>query len=307
MENLQTHAFFGKEVLPFLAGIYPQLYVPPAEDALETWRGIVLSGEDAPGHSLAHFIMNPADSSVIEETPAGPVRSVTLYERKDFETFLQIMAHRCVPVSIPPTQGASLLDGIVNWEKIRAHENEFLFSQRAEGNPDPDWNEEFRRFTSEKTNYTDAILILSAGPYSAVPGTEFGIEESQWRQDSVTIRKYHELNHFICRRLWPEKISAVWDELVADAIGLYAAYGKYDIPMAERFLGINDGRYTGGRLENYVEEEDPVQRQKQLDRLAQKIHPVLCTFADVIQAGAGIEPFAMIPLLEDLFQGDIET
>ncbi|MBO5554344.1 MAG: hypothetical protein J5941_02340, partial [Solobacterium sp.] len=89
------------------------------------------------------------------------------------------------------------------------------------------------------------------------------------------------------------------------AIGLYAAYGRYDIAMAERFLGIKDGSYTGGRLENYVEETDPAKKQAALNKLARKIHPILESFAAVINTHPGIHPFAMIPLLEDHFAGDI--
>ena len=89
------------------------------------------------------------------------------------------------------------------------------------------------------------------------------------------IRKYHECTHFVCRRLYREKKDPVWDELVADAVGLYAAFGKYDISLAELFLGIKDGRYTGGRLENYLDKEAGTQsgqvRAESLDKLAAKL------------------------------------
>lgn len=301
----ENHAYYGREVLPFLAEQYKQLYIPPSEDALEAFRDVVLSGREPEHHSLSHFLMHAEDSAVYEETPVGPVLSVTLHERKDFETFLQIIANKCQPVEIPATQGASTLEGLISWPKIEAHKQAFLAQAEADGIRNPDWDSEFARFTSVKANYTDAMLVLSAGPYSAVSGAELGISEEQWIRDSVTIRRFHELNHFICRKLWPEKISAVWDELVADAVGLYAAYGRYDIAMAERFLGIKDGIYTGGRLENYVEEANPAVKQNRLNLLAQMIHPILESFAELINVHSGIHPFELIPLLEDRFAGDI--
>jgi len=301
----ENHAYYGRDVLPFLAEQYKQLYIPPSEDALEAYRDVVLSGGEPESHSLSHFLMHAEDSAVYEKTPVGPVLAVTLHERKDFETFLQIIANKCQPVEIPATQGASMLEGLISWPKIEAHRKAFLAQAEADGITDPDWDSEFARFTSVKANYTDAMLVLSAGPYSAVGGSEFGISEAQWRTDSVTIRRYHELNHFICRKQWPEKISAVWDELVADAVGLYAAYGRYDIAMAERFLGIKDGSYTGGRLENYVGEADPAVKQDRLNRLARKIHPILESFAEIINTQPKIHPFELIPLLENRFAGDI--
>ena len=77
--------------------------------------------------------------------------------------------------------------------------------------------------------------------------------------------------------------------------------------MAERFLGIRDGIYTGGRLENYVEEADPVKKKEMLNRLAEQIHPLLCSFDEVIKAHAGITPFELVPILEDLYKGDIKA
>ena len=51
------------------------------------------------------------------------------------------------------------------------------------------------------------------------------ISDPDWLQKSQIIRKYHECTHFICRNLYPEKTDAVRDELIADAIGIYAADG----------------------------------------------------------------------------------
>ena len=304
MTQYKEAARYGHDVIPYLADMYKQLYISPAEDALETYKDVVLAGEEPPSHSLSHFIMHEQDSAVYEETPAGQVLAVTLHERRDFETFLQIIANRCMPVTIPSTQGASMLDGVISWNKINARREAYL-KETEESGEEADWSAEFARFTAVKSNYTDSMLVLSAGPYSAVAGAEFGIGEAQWLKDSLTIRKYHELNHFICRKLWPEKISAVWDELVADAVGIYAAYGDYDLPMAERFLGIRDNVYTGGRLENYVDEADPEKKNVLLDRLAARIHPVLCTFDEIIKAKPGLTPFELIPVLEDRFTGDI--
>ena len=106
--------------------------------------------------------------------------------------------------------------------------------------------------------------------------------EGEWLSASHTIRKTHECTHFLCRRLFPELKDAVWDELVADAVGIAAAFGRFDPALEELFLGIDATAYTGGRLGNYVAEED--RRQERLDALARKIHGILPRMEAVVAA-----------------------
>ena len=136
--------------------------------------------------------------------------------------------------------------------------------------------EEFKRFTSDKKNYTDALIILSTGPYSAVPAAEAGLE----------------CTHFICRRLFREKIDAVWDELVADAVGLVAAFGRYDVDLASRFLGIREGVYTGGRLEIYKGEAGP-------EALAGKVYRTMLHLDQCIRSLGPLPPYDLAIRLED--------
>jgi len=289
----EKSALRGREVLPALAAVYPQLYLVPGPEGARVYPDIVRSGQDAPSHALNHFLGHEDDSLLWEETPAGPVPVITLQERADFELFLQIMAHRCEPTPIPRTQGASILDGVVNWTKIRAHREEFL---RA-GGGEAAWPEEFTRFTADRANYKDALIVLSAGPYSAVPAEELGLSESEWLAASHTIRKAHECTHFLCRRLFPEKKDAIWDELVADAAGLYAAFGSFDRALAERFLGVSDGAYRGGRLENYVDGEE--NKRERLDCLAQKIDRTLRRFESILADRAPDGPYELAIRLEE--------
>ena len=275
-------------VLEPLAEIYPQLYLTPGEEGAELYRLVVGRGKDPPTRSLDHFRGNQMDSVTTETTPAGEVQIVTLGDRQDFELFLQIMGNRCMPEEIPATQGASILDGVINWPKIRKHEAEYL----AAGGDPAGLTEEFKRFTAEPRNFKDALIVLSTGPYSAVRAEDIGMEEESWLTASYRIRKAHECTHFICRRLFPEKINAVWDELAADAVGLYAAFGRYDLPLAERFLGVGADGYTGGRLENYAKGED-------LNELARKVHRTLQHLEQVIRNEGKTDPYALAIRLED--------
>lgn len=289
----------GKEVISHLADIYQQLYVKPDENGKEIYSDIVRMGNDAPKRDLSHFITSERDSLIFEKTPAGEVCVITLFERKDFVTFLQIMGNKCTPVDIPATQGASILDGVINWTRIYDHEKEYLEAEKKKGNLFPDWNEEFRRFTKDKRNYLDALIILSVGPYSNISAEKAGFDEDEWIGLSHNIRRYHECTHFLCRRKYPEKIDPIWDELVADAVGIYGALGRFDMDLEKLFLGIKGEEYSGGRLENYVEEEDEGRKVQKLSSLAKSSSDILKIFDEEIKKAGDIAPFDIAVMLED--------
>ena len=283
----------GRETIAGLARLYPQLYLRPGDAGAEAYRDVVLCGQDAPSESLSHFIGSDRDSCLLEETPVGAIPVITLHERADFELFLQIMLHRCSPVPIPRTQGAVFVDGVVNWTWIRAHEEEYLCTH----GPDADWEREFSRFTADRANYTDALIVLSDGPYSALSADKTGLPEKDWLEASHTIRKVHECTHFLCHKLFPEKEDAVWDELVADAVGMTAALGHFDPALEERFLGIKGENCSGGRLENYLDETQDGQEQKK--ELIGRIRRTLSRFENIIPFFRGENPYELAIRLEE--------
>lgn len=266
-------------VLNILAAEYPQLYLNPDTDAQETYRRVVLRGGEPGERSLCHYVGDQHDHMETVDTPAGPVRVVTLGNRRDFELVLRgLMAAKNGPkAAIPESQGAAMLT-VFNWPRIHAHLALF---------PEEEQAAEFKRFTSVKENYLDALVVLSRGPYSGVPAAA-GLSDSEWLDRSDTIRRFHELTHVICRRLYPDDIDAVRDELIADAVGLYAAFGCFDPETEKLFLGIKDGHYVGGRLENYTPEPE---------KLADSVSAALDRMKNLIDARTDMEPFAVIPVL----------
>jgi hypothetical protein len=184
-----------------------------------------------------------------EHTEAGDVEILVLPDRGDFVRFVQVMAYRCEPREVPPSMGAITINNINNWRRIEVHKNEYLQSGKT------DWEEEFKKFTAVPQNYRDSIIALSNGAYSALPYTETSCEsDEEWIRASLTIRKYHELTHFVSRRLFPDNKETLRDEVIADSVGIVAAFGKYDISLAQRVLGIYGDEFrSGGRLSNYTE------------------------------------------------------
>ncbi len=115
-----------------------------------------------------------------------------------------------------------------------------------------------------------------------------GRSEEEWLAFSDTVRRWHELTHVICRRLYPGDIDSVRDELIADAVGLYAAEGRFDPELEKLFLGIRDRQYTGGRLGNYTDTPE---------LKAGAVCDALGRIRAVAEAFSGTEPFGLIPLL----------
>ena len=269
-----------KDILEKLAAEYPQLYMNPDTDTQEAYRRVVLKGEAPECESLEHYQGDPGDREETADTPAGKVRVITLGNRRDFELVMRsLMAAKNGPMDpVPESQGAAMVT-VFNWPRIHAHLARF---------PEAEQPAEFARFTAVKENYTDMLVVLSRGPYSHVNAAAAGYPEAEWLDLSDTIRRYHELTHVVCRRQYPGNIAPLRDELVADAVGLYAAFGRFEIRLEELFLGIREGCYTGGRLGNYT--GSPGQA-------AAAVSAALDRILTAVSAQPGAEPFALIPAL----------
>ena len=131
--------------------------------------------------------------------------------------------------------------------------------------------------------------MLSQGYYSALLPAEAGFPGKEWLELSYTIRKYHELAHFVSQRLYPENKDALRDEILADMNGIIAALGHFDAELEGKLLGIRNGEYVHGRLENYVEK----------DKLADAVLRTRTILADLRQSCVGAQqPFTYLLELE---------
>lgn len=228
-----------KETHPIeiLSRRYPQLCLEIREGEKDTpeYKASVLGGEQ-PKNKPA-FSYNENDRLELVDTPAGKAEILFLADRGDFEHAMRALAYRCEPVDIPKSNGASAISGIINWEKLRPHVDV-----------------DFEQFISDKSNYLDRLILLSYGDYSAVNAQSMELEKNDWLEKSVTVRKYHELTHFVSGKLFPDNKEAIRDEIIADMNGLIAAFGDYNTQYAKLFLGTETGEYRpGGRLQNYCD------------------------------------------------------
>ena len=249
MDERTDERLCGRAVIEALAKRFPQLYVAPAEGAQEAHRLASGRGVVVEGASLDHFVSSDADELVMVQTPAGPVDVVCLANRDDFETFLQIVGHKSSPVPIARTVGAITYRGLADWGKVHAAYESYV----ARGGDD--WPSEFGRLAREPGAFRTELVVISEGPYSNVPASETPYDEEDWLRISRGIRLHHECAHVVCRRLMPDDVLPVWDEVTADVTGLLCATGTYDAALAARFLGVTPRGFEGGRLTEYLDEE----------------------------------------------------
>ena len=243
-----------EHILYTLAKRYPQVYLPIEEgiSKSEEYRNTCLRGEESSRELL--FSFNENDKLETIKTISGDVEVLTMYDRQDFEHVIKAIAYKGEPKDIPSSTGAMALFGLNNWEKVRAG----------------------------LENYKDSFIVLSSGNYSNVDNKdvnevtdgETDLSESEWTEKSITIRKYHELTHFVMRKSYPDDIKPIRDELIADCVGLMCAFKKLDVRLLKLFLGLEKDSYRkGGRLENYEggSEEDIPKTLTLIDDIVSKL------------------------------------
>lgn len=97
---------------------------------------------------------------------------------------------------------------------------------------------------------TIRFIILSQKPYSNVLAEELGLEDDDWLNKSMIIRREHECTHYYTKWKYGTAMNHLHDELIADFNGVYSAFGEYKAEYFLRFMGIIGS--SGSRLQVYV-------------------------------------------------------
>ncbi len=185
----------------------------------------------------------------IHPTAAGHVPVIIAEHRQDFVSLVQALTHRNEPKTISESMGACMVAGYNNWRRLAFLRESFLASASDGGS----WAEEFQRIKARKELYQDRFIILSCGPYSAVPAFALGLEEQEWLRLSLTIRREHECTHYFTRHVLSSMRNNLLDELIADYMGVTAAAGRFRADWLLWFFGLESFPIyrEGARLQNY--------------------------------------------------------
>jgi hypothetical protein len=234
-----------------------QLHFPIRKGISQTdgYRAATLRGEpeecipEATGLSLEH---PEALSLMIHQTAAGGVPILTAGSHADFVALVRSLILKNEPGEVPVSMGAAMVAGYNNWDRIRRYRKQWeldhpddILGQR--------WQEEFQRIIPQKELYQDQFILLSGGPYSAVSAKDMGLSHEEWKRTSLIIRQEHEAAHYFTRRLFSSMSNNLFDEILADYMGIAAAMGRYRAEWFLRFVGLESFPLyrQGGRLENY--------------------------------------------------------
>ena len=212
---------------------FPQLLIAPRSDAYlsEQYRRLVLRGRRPSDEDLeqAPSLIDPEGLRLsISQQPCGAVPVLDVVHRDDFDLLLRCLACRCEPVAMPPSVHAQAIDGLVHWGLIR----EVSRSTRCQ------------------------LLILHQAPYSSLSWASLPVPLDQqcWIEASRRWRLEHELAHLACQCLMGEMRINLYDELIADAVGMLAALDRFDADLFRQGLGLSveGALQPGGRAQAYV-------------------------------------------------------
>jgi GNAT superfamily N-acetyltransferase len=233
----QEHA--GEPLLDHLRRALPQLRLPQVEGISRTdlYRNTVLRGAtaaeaaDNAGREPPPSWQEPDALRLwMSDHPCGGMPVLQTGCRRDFEQLVRALAHRCEPVKLPHGVHAQAVSGLIHWGLIQCYGR----------------------------NSRARLIVLHEAPYGSVEAEQVPgqLPAEAWLKASTTLRLEHELTHLATKRLLGEMRLNLLDELIADAMGMVAALGRFDAQLFGRCLGLNgnDEPIPGGRWLSYTRE-----------------------------------------------------
>ncbi len=246
-----------KAELPFeaLRRKLVQLRFPigPGMSKSDEYRAATLQGTEAQEGDGIRLLSPELLNIEFARGPAGTVPVLAVRERSDFIVLVQALTARNEPIEVPESMGAAMVVGYNNWDRIRQYQQAWR-EQLGALATEATWKDEFRMLIPRKELYQDRFMLLSDGPYSGVAAAELGLDDEEWRELSLIIRREHEYTHYFTQRVCGSMQNKMLDELIADYFGIVAAAGTYRADWFLRFVGLEayPCYRKGGRLEHYI-------------------------------------------------------
>ena len=211
----------------------PQLRIKPHHGASqsEPYKHLVLNGENdiqIEQDELLQLIDPQGFSVRLANHPCGPMPVIEILEEEDFLNVVRCLAYRCELIQIQQSVHAQAVSGLIHWGLIR----NLNIQERAQ------------LIILHRSNY-------SSLPASAIPGKP---TKEKWLEMSQIWRLEHELTHIATKRLVGEMRLNLFDELLADALGMINSLQLYSADLFRLGLGLNVDATTtlNGRVHTYI-------------------------------------------------------
>jgi hypothetical protein len=163
----------------------------------------------------------------IHAHPAGALPVLMPAVREDFETLYRALACHSEPTPVNPSVNAQMISGIVNWDRVATYRTAWEATAAASGGP---WPAEMARVAARSPElFYDRVILLGRGGYSGIPAEQMGMtaDHEAWVSASTRIRIEHEFTHYATKRLFGTMRLNLFDELLADCMGMAYALGAF--------------------------------------------------------------------------------
>ena len=216
-----------------LRSYLPQLWINPQIGASGsiTYKNLVLRGEAySPLEKGAYLRLNDEKGFSVHLAvhACGTFPVIEIKDQADFVQVVRCLAYRCEKQEIVSSVHAQAVAGLIHWGLLRKIDQQ----ERAE------------------------LIILHRSPYSSLPECVIpgNPTEEQWVELSQVWRLEHELTHLATQRLVGEMRLNLFDELIADSLGMLKALGLFSADIFRQGLGLEkDGSTTEkSRVHTYL-------------------------------------------------------
>jgi len=193
--------------------------------------------------------------------PAGSLPVLYTQVRQDFENLYRLLGFRCEPIIIPTSVNGLMVSGFINRERIIKYKTIWL-KKNKDQLAGLDWSIEMRRIEQEEPwQFKDRFILVMKAPYSGISTAELALEFSEkiWHEKSLQLRIEHELTHYAIKRLFGVMRVHLWDEIIADFMGISHALKEYRASWLLRFLGLDEkgNVLPNARILHYVKNVSP--------------------------------------------------
>lgn len=201
-----------------------------------------LAERPSPSQACAVSFEQPSAIQIrLHDTGAGWLPLIHCGCHADFARFAQALRYRNEPEPIPTAMNGLLVEGYLNVGRRQSLRQLLRQGLVPEG-------ESLDRLAR------DRFVLLCPGPYSDLPADSVDLSSERWLEQSLQIRIEHEACHYVVRRLFPERVFGLRDELVADFVALLMVRREFTAEMFGRLMGLepDGGRCRRGRWEVYA-------------------------------------------------------